>query len=476
MVITTETAPRVPLLRSTPILGAASEMRRDFLGTTLRAAREVGDIARIVAGPPGWRITLYSVSTPELVFEILGHPDRFTKDVPSYRELRWALGNGMLTSEGEDWHRQRRFLAPFFTPKRIATSYAPVMAEEATKWVERHRAAAAGGLIVDAHAEMIDLTSRIIGRILFGTDMTTAIPQIKKFKSVNDELLRRGLVPHAVPMWIPTRANRQLAHGLAELRQVVADIITERRSRPAGANQADDMLGLLLNARDDQNRSDRLTDEEVADQILIFMLAGHDTTASTLACLLVELARSPQWQTTVQDEVRQVLDGRPPTPTDLRRMPWTERAVREAMRLYPAAHTIGRSPRNDEVLNGFRIPAGSIVVVSPWAVHRSPTTWKEPDTYDPRRFDLPSGQLPGGHRYAWFPFGAAPRACVGMQLAMAEVPIVVATILQTLSVTTSLTSIPLQPAISLHPATALPVQLHTGPLPATTGERVATSP
>ena len=172
MAITTETAPRVPLLRSTPIIGAASEMRRDFLATTLRAAREVGDIARIVAGPPGWRITLYSVSTPELVFEILGHPDRFTKDVPSYRELRWALGNGMLTSEGEDWHRQRRFLAPFFTPKRIATSYAPVMAEEATKWVERHRAAAAGGLTVDAHAEMIDLTSRIIGRILFGAEMT----------------------------------------------------------------------------------------------------------------------------------------------------------------------------------------------------------------------------------------------------------------------------------------------------------------
>ena len=143
MAITTEPAPRVPLLPGMPILGAAVELRRDFLGTTLRAAREVGDIARIVAGPPGWRITLYSVSTPELVFEILGHPDRFTKDVPSYRELRWALGNGMLTSEGEDWHRQRRFLAPFFTPKRIATSYAPVMAEEATTWVERRRPAAA---------------------------------------------------------------------------------------------------------------------------------------------------------------------------------------------------------------------------------------------------------------------------------------------------------------------------------------------
>jgi cytochrome P450 len=130
------------------------------------------------------------------------------------------------------------------------------------------------------------------------------------------------------------------------------------------------------------------------------------------------------------------------------------------MRLYPAAHSIGRSPREDEVLNGYRIPAGATMVVSPWAVHRSPKVWSDPEAFDPRRFDVPAGQFPGGHRYAWFPFGAGPHSCVGMQLAMMEAPIVLATVLQAYRVTTSLASIPLKAAITLHPATPLPVQVH----------------
>ena len=120
---------RVPSLPSTPIIGSAIGMRKDFLGTCSRAARDVGGLVRIVAGPPGWRMTLYTVAAPDLVYEILGHPDRFDKNVPTYRQMRWAFGNGMLTSEDEVWHRQRRFLAPIFTSRRITTQYAPVMAE-----------------------------------------------------------------------------------------------------------------------------------------------------------------------------------------------------------------------------------------------------------------------------------------------------------------------------------------------------------
>jgi cytochrome P450 len=242
-----------------------------------------------------------------------------------------------------------------------------------------------------------DLTSRIIGRDLFGADMTTALPQMLKFKFVNDAILQRGFAPHPTPMWVPTRANRRLTSGLALLREVVDGIIAERRTRPA-SEQTQDMLGLLLNFRDAENSQDRMSDAEVADQVLIFLLAGHDTTASTLACLLVELARAPKWQQTVRDELKRVLAGRPATADDMAGLPWTVRAVREAMRLYPAAHSIGRSNANDEVLNGHRIPAGSAIVVSPWTVHRSPKIWDNPETFDPRRFDLPTGQFPGDHK------------------------------------------------------------------------------
>lgn len=444
-------------MRATPIIGAVRELREDYLGTVLRAAREVGDIARVYAGPPGWRVSFYSVATPDLVSEVLGQPDRYTKKNQFYREVRSALGNGMLTSEDEVWHRQRRFLAPMFTPRRISTDYAALVVEEAQAMVRRWPQAGSG---VDVRAEMTALTARIIGRLLFGADMTSALPRLTEFRFVSDAIMQRGFTPHPAPTWLPTRANRRLASGLAGLRDIVDVIIAQRRIR-TGPETAPDLLGLLLNARDADNEQDRLSDDEVADQVLIFLLAGHDTTASTLACLLVELARAPEWQQTVRDELDQGLSGPLVSADDLAALPWTVRSVREAMRLYPAAHSIGRRTTADEVLQGYRIPSGSAIVISPWAVHRSPKIWPDPDTFDPRRFDLPAGQIPGGHRYAWFPFGAGPHTCIGMQLAMLEIPMVLATIVQSYRLSTSVSSIPLEAAITLRPAE--PLLVHVQP-------------
>jgi len=449
---------RVPTLRGAPVIGVAAEIRRDYLATVLRAARDIGDIARINAGPPGWRTTFYSVSSPAAVPHVLGQPDLYVKQTSAYQEVRQALGNGMLTSEGDEWRRQRRFLAPIFTPRRIATSYAAIMVEEAQRLVGRWETAARNGAAVDAHADMIEVTSRIIGRILFGADMMTAIPRIMRVSYVNEALLLRGITPHATPRWLPTPGNRRLSAGLAEIRGVVADIVAARRAQPAH-REDEDLLGLLLSARDDERSGDRLTDAEIADQVLIFLLAGHETTASTLACSLVELARSAPWQSVVHDELAAVLGGRPISSADVAALPWTGRVVRESMRLYPAAHSVGRRALHEDVLCGYRIPAGSDVIISPWAIHRSPHVWRDPEMFDPRRFDLPDGQSPGGHRYAWFPFGAGPHTCVGMQLALLEAPLVLATILQAFTVTTSLTTIPLLAAVTLRPSKPLPVRL-----------------
>ena len=446
------------MLPGAPLIGTAVELRRDFLGTALRAAREVGDVARIDAGPPGWRTTFYSVSAPELAAEVLGQPDRYTRDTRSYAVLRWAFGNGMLTSQGETWRRQRRLLAPIFTRRRIETSYAAIMAEEAANLVQRWRSAEAGGRTVDAHAEMVTLTSLVIGRILFGADVADAVPRLMQSRSVGDGLIRRGLSPHALPIQLPTPANRRLRAGVANLRRIVADIIAERRA--AGSRESDaDMLGLLLHAQESAVPEERLTDTEVADQVLVFLLAGHDTTASTLACLLVELALAAEWQERIRSEVRQLPNGRPATADEVARLPWTGRAVQEAMRLYPAAHSIGRRARDAEVLGGHHLPAGATVVVSPWSIHRSPKHWTNPEVFDPGRFAVPAGEFPGGHRYAWLPFGAGPHTCIGMQIAMLEAPIILATILSEFSLRTCLSTVPVRAAISLHPARDLPVQL-----------------
>jgi cytochrome P450 len=444
--VTRERRPRAPTLRGNAVLGSLRDLRRDYLGTIARAAGEVGGVARITAGPPGWRLTLYPVSSPELVGEVLTSPDRYRKNAPSYREVRQALGDNMLTSEDEVWHRQRRLLAPIFTPRRIATTYAPIMADEAQQLVGRWRSAASTGALLDVHPEMVEVASRVIARILFGADLSRAAPQIKRFTLVNTELLRRAVTPHPTPRWLPTRANRRLTAELAGIRAVVDDIISGRR-RDGTSSPTQDMLGLMLAAQDDGSGAEPLTDAEVAEQVMVFLLAGYETTAASLACTLVELARSQPWQTTVREELTGLLHGRPPSPADLQQLPWTGRVVREGLRLYPAAHGMGRNTVREEVLGRYGIPAGSWVEVSPWAVHRSAEVWPDPLAFDPRRFDVPPGHHPGGHRYAWIPFGAGPRACVGMQLALLEMQIVLATVLQHHTLTTPLTSQPAAPLL-----------------------------
>jgi len=246
--------------------------------------------------------------------------------------------------------------------------------------------------------------------------------------------------------------------GLRQVRQIVDGLIAHRRQEPS-ADPYSDMLGMLITARDAENDADRLGDTEIADQAMLFLLAGHDTTAVTLSCVLLQLAQRPDWQELLRDEIDAVLAGRPPAAANLPRLPWTARTVREAMRLFPAAHGVGRSPTRDELLGGRRIPAHAWVELSIWGVHHSPRVWPDPELFDPTRFDLPDAQPPGGHKYAWVPFGAGPRACIGMPIAMAEVQIAVATILQQLVVSTPLPRTPVHAAITLLPTGALPLQV-----------------
>ena len=451
---------RVPRLTGSPVLGSMRELRRDFLGTISRANREVGGLACISAGPPGWRITAYSVSSPELAAEILGQPDRFRKNGPGYRELRKSLGENLLTSEDESWHRQRRFLAPIFTRRRIAGDYVHIMIEEAERLVARWQAVASHGHSVDLYPEMVGITSRIIGRILFGADVSRALPELTRFSIVNEELLRRAVSPHPLPRWVPTSHNRRLTHELGEVRRIVDEIIAGRPSERAKGS-ADDMLGRLLDARDAENASDRLSETEVANQVLLFLIAGRETTAMTLACTLAQLALRPEWQTKLREEIRERLDGRAPSAEEVAQLEWTGHFLHECMRLFPGAYGMNRSTRDDEVLAGYHIPAGSWVEVSMWGIHHSAAVWHEPEVFDPRRFDVPTRQFPGSHRYAWMPFGAGPRGCIGMQIAMLEIPIVMASVLQAFTLETQLASIPVHAAITLQPTGSLPLQLRS---------------
>jgi cytochrome P450 len=452
-------AQQVPQLSGSPVLGSVRELRRDYLGTISRAANEIGGLARIDAGPPGWRVRFYSVSSPVLAAEVLGQPDRFRKNGPGYRELRHELGENLLTSEDESWHRQRRFLAPIFTRRRIVGDYSHIMIEEAERLVVRWQDAASEGRSVDLYPEMVGITSRVIGRILFGADMSRAIPELIRFKIVNEELLHRFVSPHPTPRWLPTAHNRRLTYELDHIRRIVDEIIAKRQSvrvkRPA-----EDMLGLLLAAHDAESPY-RLSETEVVNQVLLFLIAGRETTAMTLACTLLQLALEPRWQTMLREEITDQQHGEAPSAEEIPQLVWTDRFLRESMRLFPGAHGMNRSTCADEIVGGYHVPKGSWLEVSVWGIHHSAAVWHQPEVFDPRRFDVPAGQFAGDHRYAWMPFGAGPRACIGMQIAMLEIPIVIAAVLQAFVLETPLTSIPVHAAITLQPTGPLPLQLRS---------------
>jgi cytochrome P450 len=253
--------------------------------------------------------------------------------------------------------------------------------------------------------------------------------------------------------------------ALAQVRSMVEDLVADRLAHPDQGGQ--DMLSILLSPGGEHTAEDAEGDpldaDEVTGQVLAFWSAGHDTTATSLTCTLLLLAQHPDWQERVAEEADRVLGGRAVTGADLPRLVWTDRVVRESMRLHSASHSIGRSPVRDTVLGGYRVPAGVSMIVSPYALHRSPTVWERPDDFDPSRFAVPADERPGGSRYAWIPFGAGPHTCVGIQLALAEVTVAVATICQQLTLSTELETVPVEAALTLHPVGRLEITPHLRP-------------
>jgi cytochrome P450 len=442
-----------PTMRGAPIVGSAIDLRRDMLGTLERARREHGDVVRFVAGPPRLRNTLYAVFHPDAVRRVLAtEADGYRKDNVFYEEVRWALGDGLLNSQDERWLRQRRFIQPLFTRRRIA-GYAESMAQEARALVGGWRPEAARGGVVDAHAEMSRLTLRVVGRLLFGADTDHAVPVVRyAFPILGEYARHRAFAPVRLPREWPTRTNRRAARAQHAIRAVCAELIAQRRAAPDAGG--DDLLTLLVAARDN---GETLDDAEIRDQVLIFMLAGHDTTAIALTFALHLLGRHPDAQRRLQAEVDAVLDDRTPTADDFERLPYTAMVLKEAMRLFPPAPGLGRRTASGDVIDGFAIPPGADVVLSPWVTHRHPDFWPEPERFDPERFG--PEQETGRHRHAYLPFGAGPRACIGQYFSMLEAVIALAVIAQAYEVDSPDGDIPLSPRITLHPGAPVPCRL-----------------
>jgi cytochrome P450 len=430
-----------------PVLGSALDFARDLLTTQVRAQRELGDVVRFSVGPPGLRLVLHGIYSPEGVQHVLaGAATRYRKDNRLYDEMRAAFGDGLLTSRDETWLRQKRFLQPLFTHAQVA-QYVPAMAAEAEELVRRWHAAARAGTTVELHGESARLTLRVVGRALFGGDLDAAIPALRTLlPALSEDLRRRGFSPLPVPGSWPTPLNLREHRHRAALDAVIDELVAGRRATGGG----DDLLGRLVAAG--------LDDGEVRDQALVFLFAGSDTTATALTAALHLLGAHPEIQERAHDEVRGVLEGSPAAAADLTELPYLTAVVKEALRLYPPAYaTSRRLTGGDDEIDGTRIPDGADVGVYPWVTHRHPRHWDEPERFDPSRF-TPEREA-ARHRYAWFPFGGGPRACIGGHFALLEALVVLGAVLTAYRVSAPDRPLAVVPKITLHPSEPVELQI-----------------
>lgn len=333
--------------------------------------------------------------------------------------LERALGLGLLTSDGDLWKRQRRLMAQAFVPKRIQ-GYAGAMVRVTAACLEAWR----HGEVVNLHQEASRITMEVVADVLFGTgvDAQDAATVRDSMEVFNEFFANSPEALLRVSPRVPTPRNLRMKRAVARIDELIYRIIARRRA----GEPRDDLLGTLLAAQDEDGSV--MTDRQLRDEAVTLFLAGHETTALTVAHTLFLLSTHPDVERRLHAEVVSVLGGRAPTAADVRALPFTERVLKESMRLYPPAWTTGREALEDVEVAGVRIPKGAQILLSQWVVHRDPRFFPNPEGFDPDRW-LPerTADLP---RFAYFPFGGGPRVCIGNHFAMMEATLVLAMIVQ----------------------------------------------
>jgi cytochrome P450 len=405
--------------RGSWLYGNLDDFRRDRLAFLARCARDHGDVVRLRFGPR----RVFLVSDPALIESVLVANSRLFIKHFALRLNSQVLGNGLLTSEGEFWLRQRRLAQPAFQRQRIA-AYAPVMIEETRNLM----ASWTPGRTVDVLVEMMRLTLQIAARTLFGADVAAEAATVRQALTIFQEtFIARFSRLLILPSWLPTPANVRLWRAVRRLNDILYRFIAERRQAAARGEMRDDLLSLLLRARDEDDGG-QMTDRQLRDEAMTLFLAGHETTALTLAWTWYLLASNPHADERMQAELATVLGGREPTIDDWPKLRYTEHVILESMRLYPPAYVIGREALQDWEVGGFRVPRKTTLLMSQWVVQRDPRWFDEPDAFRPERWDDPkTQQLP---KFAYFPFGGGPRVCIGNTFAVMETVLVLATLAQ----------------------------------------------
>lgn len=401
--------------------GYMGEFRRDPLGLLEAVARH-GDAVVFRFGLS--HLVLFN--HPRLIEEVLvTHAQDFRKS-DGTRRLRSLLGDGLLTSDGETWRRQRRLSQPAFHRARIA-GYADTMVADACHMLDTWR----DGETRDVHQDMMELTLQIACQTLFGVDVAEDVGVVRAASEVLGLHFQSRMTSllFLLPDTVPTPGNRRYQAAVRALDELVYRIIAERRR---DGTDRGDLLSMLLQARDTEAAAGSeawLSDREVRDEVMTFLLAGHETTALTLAWACYLLDQNPATADRLWDELDRELGGRPPRLDDLPRLRYLDAVVSETLRLYPPAYLTGRQALRDVTIGEYHLPRGVAVLISQWVMQRDTRYFDDPTAFRPERWldGRLARELP---RFAYFPFGGGQRQCIGNTFALLEANLVLATLLQ----------------------------------------------
>ena len=370
-----------------------------------------------------WRRTFIINEPGAIRHVLLDNASNYIKTELTRRLLEPGIGRGLLTSEGETWRRHRRIMAPAFDPRSVA-GYSPIMTEVSHELIEQWDALADGSE-VDVAAAMMHATLHIISRAMFSADSDEIVDVVERGVNQYQMNVRPYLVDLLnLPRWLARLISPMHAAGIFnEFDRSVDRLLNERGRVPEA--EPKDLLARLIAARDDETGGG-MTAKEVRDQVVTIFMAGHETTAQALSWTWYLLSQHPAAEAKLHDELATMLAGRTPRSEDLPNLRYTRMVIDEAMRLYPPAHTLSRAPVNADEVLGHRIPAGATVLIVPWMLHRKPSLWERAERFEPERF-APE-RAAARPRFAYIPFGAGPRICIGAAFALAEATLILATI------------------------------------------------
>jgi cytochrome P450 len=444
-----------------PVVGNLLEFRRDKLAFFTRCAREFGPVAGFHLGSRH----LALLSDPAMIEQVLVTEQKHFVKHFVLRLLQPVLGDGLLTSEGDVWLRQRRLVQPAFQRSHVE-AYAGIMVAQ----TERMLAGWQAGDERDLHAEMMHLTLAIAAKALLDADVSGR--EFERVSRAMDVLMHdfvyrfEGIVKF--PLWMPTLWNWRVKRQIRILDRLIYDIITFRRRGPL---DGDELLTRLMRAHDagaeQPGARGTMTDRQLRDEVMTLFLAGHETTAGAMAWTFYLLARHPEVEARLQDELASVLGGRSPMAADLSRLTYTEHVITESMRLFPPVYAVGRRAQHDCQIGGYDVPEGTTFLMSQWVMHHDPRYFDDPLEFRPVRWaDGLAKRIP---KFAYFPFGGGPRLCVGNTFAVLEAVLILATVAQRyrFELISEQRIVP-WPAVTLRPkygirAVVMPVSSETNP-------------